>query len=175
MVLKATEKLVLAFVALIVGVSLVGVIASESLGVTDKTVVTNEAINIAAARLGDDLSINETNAASNFTVTNYPTNWKITDCPITVSAYGNSTADWTVNTDYEVFAAQGIIHVLNTTATEAGASNATLVDYTYCGDKYLNSSWGRTSLTIVSGLFAIALLLTAVGLFYSVGKDYGLY
>ena len=163
------NKLILAFLTLIIGIVFVGVIATSSLAVTTTTVVTDEGINIGSAVV--DGQVNE--SLSNFTLTNVPSGWQAqsTDCnAISVSAYGNVTEDFTLNTDYEVFGADGIIHVLNTTTTENGG-NSTLVDYTYCADDYLHLNWGRTLVNLIGGFFAIALLLISVGLFYSVAKD----
>jgi len=103
--MNGMSKLILAFVTLILGAVLIGTIAGNSNAVADKTIVLNEAIDLSAVHGSTGQQINE--SLSNFTVTNNPTTWKITDCPITVEAYGNSTTDYTLDTDYEVFGAQG--------------------------------------------------------------------
>lgn len=169
MVMESSQKLILAFVTLILGAVLVVVIATNSLAVTDKVIIADEAIDIGSSVVGGQ--VNE--SVSNFTVTNNPTGWKIIDCPLITVTYGNATDDYVLNTDYESFPAAGIIHVLNTTTTENGG-NDTLIDYTYCADDYLNLSWGRTLLNLVAGFFAISLLMISVALFFSIAKDYGL-
>lgn len=170
MTLSMGQKLIFAFVTLIIGVVLIGVIASNALAVTDKTLIANEAIDISSSRDINN-SINE--SVSYFTVANYPTSWKITDCPLTSVTYGNATGDYALTTDYTIVASTGIIHVLNTSTTVEG-SNDTIIDYIYCANDYMNISWGRSILNLVAGFFAIALLLAALGLFYSVAKDAGI-
>ena len=56
----------------------------------------------------------------------------------------------------------------------SGANNNSLMSYTHCPDNYMNIGWGRTLINLVPGLFAIAILLASVGLFFSVAKDYGI-
>jgi hypothetical protein len=163
---QAMSKLIFAFVTLIIGVVLVGVIAGQANVNTAKTGVNAEVINISSARLANG----NINTSTNFTVTNYPTSWKITDCPISVSNFSNSSLQYTVTTDYVVDGARGVISLLNTSSTVNGG-NLTYATYTYCGDSYLNNAFGRTSVQLIAGFFALALLLTSVGLFYSVARD----
>lgn len=166
---KSLAFLITGFVLLIVGVSLLTPTAEIVLGQTDKLGISNEALDISSARINAAGNINET---LEFTVTNNPTGWKSEDCPLTNFVYGNSTTDYTLTTDYLVTLSTGVFTLKNTTTTISG-TNSTLADYTYCADDYLNSSWQRTVLNLVPGFFAIALLLIAVGLFYSVGKSEG--
>lgn len=171
---EVVNKLIAAFVLLILGVSLIGTVASQALTVTDKKVITNEADNIATARAAGINQINESSPNSNITVTNAPTGWKQTDCILTSVTFGNSSTDWTAGTDYVSYPALGIISLRNTTATNTSITNTTNVDYTYCGDDYLNSSWGRTTLLLVGGFFALVILAGSLWLFYGVGKDTGI-
>lgn len=172
---KNINYLIMAFVFLIVGVALIGSIATNVNASTDKSVAVDESHDISGclAPVGGDLlfTINESNSACNITVTNAPTDWKTQDCPLTSVTVGNSTLDFTLATDYEVFASSGVIRMINSTATQFGYSNTTLVDYTYCGDDYLNSTWGRSVLTTLPGFFALALLGVALWLFYMVFRS----
>ncbi len=178
-----TSKIVLAFVTLLVGVILVGVVASETIARTDKTIISNETITIDA-----QTAWNVTGAGgcvSNQTYEHYPANgptgWKTTDCPLTSVEFGNAnstgSSGWTLDTDYQIDLATGNVTLLNTTkvndicSNDEGNTNTTYIDYTYCSDDYLNLSWGRTVLDLVAGFFAIAILMISVGLFYSIGKD----
>ena len=61
------------------------------------------------------------------------------------------------------------------TATQNSQTNTTTVSYGYCGDDYVSESWGRTAVDTTAGLFAIALLLIAVALFYAVGRNEGIF
>lgn len=172
MALGTANKLVLAFVTLIIGVVLIGSIATQGLINTQKTNVADEAISISSLR-ADDNSNSINTSAANFTVTNNPTSWKSDDCPLTNFVYGNASDNYTVTTDYVIDLSKGILQVLNTTAPREGG-NDTLADYTYCPDTYMNLTWGRTAVNLVAGFFAIAILLISVGLFYSVAKDVGI-
>lgn len=173
MSLAITGKLVLAFVTLLLGAVLIGSLSTNILGNTDKTVIADEAIDLSSSWTPVDGSINVSSGTNNLTVTNNPTSWKVNDCPLTSVVYGNSSEDYTLDTDYTLTASSGLINVLNTTVTVEGG-NATLIDYTYCANDYLNISWGRTVLNLVSGFFALAILLMSIGLFFSVAKDTGM-
>lgn len=178
--LSNIQKLLLAFVTLILGVVLVGVIATNALAVTDKTSVIDESTNLATSCIeGVGQQINGTEDSDcNITVTNAPTGWKTQDCVLTSVSVENTSAGTftalTEGTDYNLFANTGIIQMLNTTDTDGGDFNTTYVNYDYCQDNYLNLGWGRTVTNLVAGFFAIALLLISVGLFYDVAKDTGL-
>ncbi len=157
---------------IILGLALIVAVADNSALVTSKTGVVDEAIEISSAREASN-SINIT--ASNFTITNFPTDWKVDECPITGVTYGNATADFTDTTDYNFYAASGILQVLNTTTTaEDSPVNDTFIDYTYCQNTYLNIAWGRSIINLVAGFFALAILGIGLGLFYSVAKDAGM-
>lgn len=177
MVLGASQKLILAFVTLILGAVLIGVIATNALAVTDTTSVLGESGSLSACYDTGSAKnqVNESAAACNFTVANNPTGWKTEDCPLTsVVVYNGTGTVFTLDTDYQLFASSGVIQFLNTSDTEGQASNATTWDYNYCGDDYMNLSWGRTLLNLVAGFFAIALLMVGVGLFFSIARDYGI-
>jgi len=189
-----------AFVMLIIGVALVTVVAGQSNLVAEKTRVVQETQTVPstcwelANASGLDVGwydganipwvqINVSGYADggcNLTVANPPTGWRLTDddsCPLTSITVENGTeVDLTSATDYVVIASTGVIVMLNTSDTQhtVNSSNDTLVTYTYCGADYVNSGFGRTALGITIGLFAIALLMGAVGMFYQVMKNEGL-
>jgi archaellum component FlaG (FlaF/FlaG flagellin family) len=167
--LGSSQKLLYAFVTLIVGALLVGVVASSAIDVTDKAYAT-ETINLASARQ-NDYNIADNSSASNFTVTNVPTTWKIADCPITNFVYNNGTTAFVLDTDYTFSTTTGRLHVINTTRTSRNNVNATTAYYNYCSDDYMNSTWSRSALNLVGGFFALALLMVSVGLFFSVYKE----
>ncbi len=172
---KNVNYLVLAFVFLIIGVALIGTIASEINNRTDKVVIVDESKDLTGCvvAIGGDLlfGVDETAAACNITVTNAPTSWKIAECPLTSVTVGNASLDFTDGTEYNLLASSGVIQMLNVTATQKGYVNTTLVDYTYCADDYLNSGWGRSVLLTVPGFFALALLGVALWLFYAVFRS----
>lgn len=171
---NSVSKIVIGFFMIILGLALIVAVADGSALVTSKSGVVNEAIDISTARDEAGNGINIT--ASNFTIANVPTGWKVDDCPISSVTYGNTTADWVSGTDYNFYAASGILQVLNSTitGTESIGTNDTLIDYTYCPDAYMNIAWGRSILNLVAGFFALAILGLGLGLFYSVAKDAGI-
>jgi len=173
---KNIALIVTGFVTLLIGILLISTVATQGNAVTEKTIVLDETKTFTSTCLAPQGGgqINESDADCNYTVTNYPSGWKITDCPLTSVVVSNATRAFTLNTDYRVFASTGIIQMLNSTSTDAGAANTTLVDYAYCSDGYMNQTWGRTAIDLVAGFFAIALLLVSVGLFYQVLKNEGL-
>jgi len=170
--MNVTSKLVLAFVLLLLGVVFIGVIATQGLVVTEKDRVVDESISYANKISNGSVNV----ALPNSTVTYAPTSWKQEDCPLTSVVVTNGTGTvLTLNTDYTIDLDTGNLQVLNTTATnESNNNNITLVDYTYCDDNYMNLGWGRTGINLVSGFFAIALLMIALALFYSVAKETGM-
>jgi len=169
--LGTTGKLTLAFVTLLIGVVLIGTVATQGNLKVDKLVIADES---HAFTVDSGVDINTTTA---YTVTNAPTGWKIADCPLTSIVISNVTGvALTETTDYTITESTGVYYLKNTTATVAmvGTDNNTYIDYTYCGDDYMNLQWGRTGIKLVPGFFALAILLTSVGLFYSVAKDQGM-
>ena len=146
-------------ILVILAIAFLTSIVSQTALNTDKTRVESEAI----ALVGMD--VDSIDPAQTYTVANYPTSWKEEDCPLTsvVIADGSGTA-LTVTTDYVVNATYGTYALKNTTATQGliGSLNNSYVSYTYCGDGYLNTSWGRSILKTNIGLFAIAIFLIGV-------------
>ena len=177
MTISSTNKLIAAFIMLILGVVFASQVATIGQEVTTKSTVINESIDITDAKqeLGD------INVSVTFPIAQDPTDtWKALDCPITSVTYGNSSKVWALTTDYTFDAATGVLTLVNSTDVRgpAGApginSNDTVISYIYCGDDYINLTWGRTGINLVPGFFAIALLLISVGLFYSIAKENGI-
>jgi len=168
-----TSLVIAAFIALIIGIVLIGVVASTTSGITTKDTVYAEVVDISTARLDGFINITQ----SNISIANAPAGkWQQTDCPVTAFAIGNGTDNFTVTTDYIFYGATGIINFQNTSTVhgDAATPNTTYAYYTYCDDDYINSSWGRTAQNLVPGFFALALLATSLILFYGVAKDEGL-
>jgi len=169
--LDTMKKLIIGFITLIVGIMLVGTLATQGNLVNDKLVIADEVVSVASAKLASD---NLNVSVDLGPVTNYPTSWKVQDCPLTSIVVSNASGTaLTVTTDYTLSTTTGVLNILNTTATVDGfaGSNSSLVDYTYCGDDYLNLAWGRTGIDTAVGFFALGLFLISIGLFYSVYKD----
>ena len=177
----ATQKLIMGFVTLIIGISLLGVVATGSSDVTTKDVTQNESF-VLTDMLGPD-----NNTEANVTVTQDVANaytstdwqWNDGECTIDVTllAMINATPA-TEGTDFNV-TANGAVALMNTTFWSLGDIdtnlNVTMISYTYCGDDYMSLGWGRSIISLIPGFFAIALLMVSVALFYSVAKDTGLF
>ncbi len=170
--LGSAQKLLLAFLTLIVGVVLIGTIASNSLNVTTLSSVSDESHSLTDCYTGDN-EVNESDSDCNITVTHAPSGWVSSEglgiSSVTVKN-GTGTA-LTEDTDYVLFETQGLVQFLNTSDTDDFTSNLTYIDYKYYPEDYLNLGWGRTLVNLVAGFFAIALLLVSVALFYSVAKE----
>ena len=168
---SSVSKIVIGFFMIILGLALIVSVADSSALVTTKLNVVNETIDISSARNASG-GINIT--ASNFTIANVPTGWKVDECPISSVTYGNNSEDYTLSTDYNFYAASGIVQVLPSAESNDNNDNDTFIDYTYCPDAYVNVAWGRSVLNLVAGFFALAILGLGLGLFYSVAKDAGI-
>jgi len=163
------NKLLLAFITLIIGLVLLGSVATSVGSVNSLTTVTNETQSIAGA-----ISEGIVNTSYGFTVTNAPTDWKTIDCPLTSVAIVNATnADVA---DYTFYANNGTWYLSGTTVNTSKFwdNNNSYVTYTYCGDNYLNLGWGRSVLGVAVGMFALAILFVSLAMFYSLAKDAGL-
>ena len=176
-----TEKLILAFVALIIGVSLIGIVASNSAAVTTHQSAT-ETANLVTSRIRLENGTGMSNG-SLYVTNGYNTEaraWKLgeRDCDMaTPSFVGNATGRaagsgagvLVVTTDY-TFATNG---KFTQNAAPLGYGNTTYIDYSYCKDDYLTQGWSRSIMNMIAGFFALALLASSLLLFYSVAKDNG--
>ena len=174
MVTSSAGKMIAAFVLLIIGIVLLAQIADMGQDVTEKTQSGTETF--ALATNGSQLNITGMENADQ-TISNVPTSWKIDDCPITDFVLKNASGSEVVeDTDYVFDEATGVFSLTKTLLTNSTfyPINVSLATYTYCGDDYMNLSWGRTGINLVPGFFAIALLLMSVGLFYSIAKENGI-
>lgn len=147
-------------VILVVGIlftmALLPTIANSIGQMTDKQDASNQSVSTVTAYVG----ANEVNASFNMTVYSQ-SDWKIIDCPLTsvVIRNGAGTA-LTANTDYTLYASNGVFSLLNTTKTvPATALNLTYVDYTFCMDGYNNDSGSRSMLNLILIFTALAIAL----------------
>lgn len=173
---KSIAILISAFVLIIIGVSIIVPLAEQEQIVTALS-RSNEANNLSSLYCYADNEVMENNSACNITVTYAPSGWEVDDCPITEVAVKNGSTDLTEDTDYVVYDSSGVIQMLNTSETNlsgTGSGGELTIDYSYCGDNYMNSSWGRSVLDFVPGFFALAILGIGVGLVLLVLKREGL-
>jgi hypothetical protein len=169
-------KLVTAFVMLIIGISLIGVVATQTTGVTART-TTTETFNVAPARLVDG-DINTTYKFYPAVTTAAATSWRAdTDgCQVNdviLGSFSNASGTaYTATTDYVTNSA-GYFTLVNS-STVFYSTNSTTGVFPYCADGYTTQGWGRSILNLVPGFFALALMAIALGLFYSLGRDAGI-
>ena len=114
MTLNITSKLVLAFITLIIGVVLLGVISTQGLTVADKTQVETAEENAILANAAFLGSVNETEV---YTLANVPT-WG-EDCPVANLAITNDTGGQvlTATTDYIPNLGAGTFTLVNNSDT----------------------------------------------------------
>ena len=159
-----TSKLIMAFVTLLIGIVLIGPVATEGNSRT-KTLVADEQFTIARNATDIDTAIEYTFATLGSTSV---------DCPVTSYTIANSTEEkeLTETTHYVLDTGTGVFTVTNTSFVFINEDNLTNATYTYCPIGYMNQGWGRTAIDLAPGFFAIALLLTSIALFYSVLQDF---
>lgn len=165
-----TSKLILAFVTLLIGVVLIGQVASEGNSRTNLDSAF-EQINVMAANNGT--GVNSSEVFGPLTVLG-DTN---VDCVLTAYTFENSSGtDLTETTDYVLDTDAGTFTLTNTSFSPlfevTTGDNLTNISYSYCPVGYMTQGWGRTAIDLAPGFFAIALLLTSIGLFYSVYQDF---
>lgn len=165
---KSFKIFLTVFITVLLAVILIGVIADTTNTTTTKSNVADESFNLLTLGCYSGGQVNESKTACAVTVANAPTSWKSEDCPLTSVVVTNNTGTaLELDTDYTLSDSTGVITFKNTTATvNTSLGNVAKVDYTYCGDTYVNSSWGRTILGTNVGLYAIAILVAAVALVY---------
>jgi hypothetical protein len=168
--MDSINKLIVLFVVGIIGVIGVGIIAGIILGSTQQAGTIDESNSIATARLAGN-NINESKV---FTLTNAPTGWELsdTDCQINNFVLTNASGT-TLAGNFTLTTSTGKFTIANNTymVTGGGAGNITLADYNYCADGYLADSFGRSGLNMVSGFFALLLLVIFVAGIYFVIKQ----
>lgn len=173
---KAISLFVIGAISLLMAAVFITQIADAGNDVTEKSIYTDESIGISTARQTGNTTINLN--TSNFTVTYAPTGWKVSesDCALSDVSIRNSTAagytTLTKDTDYKIWDTIGRIQFFNT-ANLQGSGNTTYITYTTCPDSYVTQSWGRTAIDTTMGLYAIAAMLIAVGMFYGAYRMWG--
>ena len=168
---KSVSILIAGFIALIIGISLIGVISIQSNEITKTINISGENVTYTSAR---EVSTGAVDTTA-FTIVNPPTTWRVTGCPIIGLILHNSSNSLTDVVDYTFTASSGVIIFNNTDNVNGSASNSTTATYQYCNSEYLTESWQRTVLNLVPGFFALALLGVGIGLFYEVGRREGVW
>jgi len=146
---------VILFVGVIVALALFSPIMNTTNLMTSKQTTTNKSIDVSSAYVSD----NEVNESINFTIYSQSA-WKQSDCPLTSVAIRNGAGTTlTKDTDYTLYASEGVFSLLNTTKTVPATSlNLTYVDFTYCADGYNTSASSRSIAKLVLVFCALAIL-----------------
>lgn len=154
-------------VLLILAAVFISSIADQTAVNTQRTNVLNESHNLA-----DCVTLSASggwNVSSSCTITpTYaPTGWKQEDCQLeSIVVYNGTGTAVTLTTDYTVTATTGVIQLIDTSALVNLTGNNTYIDYDYCADNYVSSSWGRSVLGVNVGLYAVAILIAAALVVY---------
>lgn len=166
-------------VAVLLGIILVQIISTQTV-VTTQTKTVTETHNLysnGCYQVPGQVNVS-TDADCNLTIVNIPTGWKVNDCPLSsIAVTNNAGTGLTLDTDYYLFSTTGIVQMLNTSATNftaLGPTNNTKITYTYCGDDYINQSWGRNVLNLVPGFFVLAILIGAAFVIFWILKEQGI-
>lgn len=162
-------NLSVAFMLVILGAALIGVIADNTNEVTQPTLVIDESLSISSLRIAG----NNINISNNVTLANAGLRdaggW-VDSSVILKNASGTTIGTNNYTVDYNA----DKISFLNTTfmVSGGGLGNTTLATYKYYAADYVNQSWQRTILNLISGFFALALLGIGIWLLYSTAKDW---
>ena len=166
-------EIILIFTAVIVGIVMIGQVFDTQNIVTELQSVTDESDSLSSCYgynlSGTDLwDVNESNSACNITLTNWydSGNWRASEsqCYLSSVVVTNSTGTLTLteSTDYNLFEESGIIQFLNTANTNNNSltDNATLTDYSFCGEGY-NKEASSRGVAKLWGIFGALIILSA--------------
>lgn len=186
---QSISLLLAAFILIILGASLIVVIADQERAITTTLSTFNETIDVSTVRQGavaDALAtyswdITARTAIGNVYAPNTKDEWKndYGACAITVTAgeLTNLTGTYALvdGTDYNL-TTDGYVAFFNSSLAWNATigSNSTLISYTHCPDDYIAIGWHRSVLFLVPGFFALGILGAGIALFYGVMKKEGI-
>ncbi len=149
--------IIMIFIAVILGIALFIPIINTSNQMTSKQDISNQSVSTVDAWV----NANDVNESINFTIYTQ-SDWKKLECSLGSVAIRNGAGTaLTKDTDYLVYADEGVFSLLNTTKTiPTTALNLSYVDYNYCADGYNTSSGSRS-------IIGIILIFTALAIFAS--------
>ena len=170
-------KVIFAFLLLLIGISLLVVTATQT---NEKVTLLRgtQVIDTTLGRYGDGNLINESYVYTVTTVGDTSV-----DCPFTDFVLTNVTGQERVAGNYTFINGGRYLTYVNGTAMinltdAAGASgtleNTTYINYTYCPAGYMQQGWGRSTIKIVPGFFALALMAIGIGLFWDIYRKWDL-
>ena len=172
----AIQKLMMAFVTLIIGIVLLGVVSIESADVTSKDIAQNETVDLVNYKNLANVSQINTTYVIPLDNAYATTDWQSDDggCDFVVNLFALANATPVVDgTDYNITSDGGLSLFDSAMWHTETMSNSTYITYTYCEDEYMTLSWGRSVMVLIPGFFAIALLMVSLALFYSIARETG--
>jgi len=174
---KTVGILISAFVAILLGVVLVNIIAEQANSKTSLLGAPSETISIASSRGPANAEINATQNI-NYTLTYSNTgdrSWRQDNsfCYITNAVFKNSSgATLTSATDYVLNTKAGTVYFLQTApVNQSYKSNSTTATYQYCPNDVIGESWGRSVTNMIAGFFALGILGVGIFLVIRLTKD----
>lgn len=150
-------SIILLLIGVVVVAALIPEIASKTHGMTEK-IIANDSISISTARPNVGGGINQSTSLNRFAVSQQPTGWKVSKCPITNFVYSNGSTVYTENTDYKISATAGYIYLNNTAAMNTTGTNSTYLQFTYCEDGYVGDEAAGTVTDLILIFAALGLL-----------------
>jgi len=165
--------IIMALLIILLGMAFITSVANTKSLQTDKQSTVNETHSLTTCYQGSaDKSVNVSKSSCNFTVTNAPTDWKLTsgECALGSVVITNGTASVVLveGTDYDEFTQTGIIRMLNTSDTTALPANTTLTSYTYCADGYLQNSGDRGLANLWVTMMVLVILVSIAAIAYKI-------
>lgn len=164
------------FVLIILGFVFIVSVANTKALQTTKQPIINETTDInAVGCLYPNGEVNESSANCNITFakwTAYAEDWRTQDSqcyPSSVVVINASGSELTLDTDYELYASDGVLRMLNTTDTiNSTNGNSILADYKYCDAGYLQSSGDRMLANLWTIMMILAILAGVILALYKI-------
>ncbi len=150
--------IVILFIGIVFSLALLSPIFDAQGVMTQKQTIDNLSVSTVSAYV-DFATVNE---SFNYTIYTQKT-WKQSACPLESVAIRNGAGtDLVLDTDYTLYASNGVYSLLNTSLTMPDiALNLTYADATYCGDGY-NTNQGSRGIARLIGLFSVLVLFAFV-------------
>jgi len=165
------SKLIAAFVTLILGVSLIGTIAAQTLTDTTTTNVVDETVSLATIRAGVGNGVNDSLTVTTANLgLNDAGGWLAGSVNVSNSSGATLAGNFTVNYNTQKINFTNGTYFINSFKLD----NSSKVDYQYYPNSYVQQAFGRTVLLLIGGFFALILMGVSVGLFYLIAKDTGM-
>ena len=179
--MKSISILIAAFVAVLIGMALLGTVASTAYGITGRGIgVVDERFNVSSSYNGASGFMNQTihRSFAHEGIQCSSGDGNLVDGSVVVT---NASGTVLTSGNYTVNYENSSILFKNTTTTDPVSNsfsffggNISLIDYGYQGNDYICTGWQRTILNMVPGFFGLAIFAIGVGLFYKIAQEEGI-